>query len=112
MDRRDFLALSTFFTGVALTPSIFGKAIAAEQLQDAIDIAVKKRLADAALGAQRHGLAVAQVGQVGGVARQAVDLRQRGRQGLQEQRCRKGGQGGAAPTGVENRHAPYDAAFR
>jgi TldD protein len=51
MDRRDFLALSSFFAGTALTPSIFGKAIAAEQLQDGIDIAVKKRLADAALGA-------------------------------------------------------------
>ena len=51
MDRRDFLALSTFFTGVALTPSVFGKAIAADQLQDAIDVAVKKRLADAALAA-------------------------------------------------------------
>lgn len=51
MDRRDFLALSTFFAGATLTPSIFGKAIAAEQLQDAIDIAVKKRLADAALAA-------------------------------------------------------------
>ena len=51
MDRRDFLALSSLFAGATLTPSFFGKAIAADQLQDAIDIAVKKRLADTALAA-------------------------------------------------------------
>ena len=51
MDRRDFLALSSLFAGATVAPSFFGKVIAAEQLQDGIDIAVKKRFADAALGA-------------------------------------------------------------
>ncbi len=77
MDRRDFLALSTFFTGVALTPSIFGKAIAAEQLQDAIDIAVKKRLADAALGAATAAGASYCDVRVGRYLRQFVITRER-----------------------------------
>jgi TldD protein len=77
VDRRDFLALSTFFTGVALTPSIFGKAIAAEQLQDAIDIAVKKRLADAALGAATAAGASYCDVRVGRYLRQFVITRER-----------------------------------
>ncbi|GAA0756082.1 TldD protein [Erythromicrobium ramosum] len=77
MDRRDFLALSTFFTGMALTPSIFGKAIAAEQLQDAIDIAVKKRLADAALGAATAAGASYCDVRVGRYLRQFVITRER-----------------------------------
>ena len=51
MHRRDFLALSSLGLGGAMLPSLFGKAIAAEQLLGTMDVAVKKRLADAALNA-------------------------------------------------------------
>ncbi|WP_086607132.1 TldD/PmbA family protein [Erythrobacter donghaensis] len=77
MDRRDFLALSTFFTGAALSPSIFGKAIAAEQLQDRIDIAVKKSLADAALAAATSAGASYCDVRVGRYLRQFVITRER-----------------------------------
>ncbi len=50
MLRRDFLALSGAVGSLAM-PMPFGRAIAAEDLGSRIDIAVKKRLADAALGA-------------------------------------------------------------
>ena len=52
MLRRDFLGLGSLGVGGLLAPSFFGKAIAAEALVDGrIDVAVKKMLADAALGA-------------------------------------------------------------
>ncbi|GGE03028.1 TldD protein [Polymorphobacter glacialis] len=51
MLRRDFLAITGAIAGGLAIPSAFGKAIAAEDLQGGIDIAVKKRLADAALAA-------------------------------------------------------------
>jgi len=51
LHRRDFLALSSLGLGGAMLPSLFGKAIAAEQLLGTMDVAVKKRLADAALNA-------------------------------------------------------------
>ncbi len=51
MQRRDFLALTGLSVGGLMVPSFFGKAIAAEQLQSTLDIAFKKRLADAALAA-------------------------------------------------------------
>ena len=38
-----------------LVPGFMGRAIAAEQLGDPIEVAVKKRLADAALGAAKQG---------------------------------------------------------
>lgn len=77
MDRRDFLALSSMFTGAALAPSFFGKVIAAEQLQDAIDVAVKKRLADAALSAaSAAGASYCDV-RVGRYLRQFVITRER-----------------------------------
>ena len=56
MQRRDFLALTGLTAGGLIVPSFFGKVIAAEQLQSALDPALKKRLADAAL--QAHGLDV------------------------------------------------------
>ncbi|MCD9032344.1 TldD/PmbA family protein [Luteimonas sp. Y-2-2-4F] len=51
MQRRDFLALGGLGLGGLMVPSLFGRAIAAEELLTTLDVAVKKRLADAALGA-------------------------------------------------------------
>ena len=51
MDRRQFLAACGIGAGGALLPGFAGRAIAARQLSETIDIAVKKRLADAGLGA-------------------------------------------------------------
>lgn len=77
MDRRHFLAFSSFVTGAALTPAFFGKAIAQSQLQDAIDVAVKKRLADAALtAATAAGASYCDV-RVGRYLRQFVITRER-----------------------------------
>jgi TldD protein len=77
LDRRDFLALSSMFTGAALAPSFFGKVIAAEQLEDAIDVAVKKRLADAALSAATAAGASYCDVRVGRYLRQFVITRER-----------------------------------
>jgi len=54
MQRRDFLTLTGLTAGGLLLPPFFGKAIAAEQLLDAIDPALKKRLADDAMNAARE----------------------------------------------------------
>ncbi len=51
MQRRDFLTLTGLSVGGLMVPSFLGKAIAAEQLQSTLDVAFKKRLADAALAA-------------------------------------------------------------
>ncbi|MEN5060857.1 TldD/PmbA family protein [Luteimonas sp. TWI1416] len=51
MHRRDFLALAGVGAGGLLLPAVFGKVIAAEQLLSALDVGVKKRLADAGLNA-------------------------------------------------------------
>ncbi|MFT4954661.1 MAG: TldD protein [Brevundimonas sp.] len=51
MDRRQFLAACGIGAGGALLPGFAGRAIAAQQLAETIDIAVKKRLADAGLTA-------------------------------------------------------------
>ncbi|MBX9882447.1 MAG: TldD/PmbA family protein [Sphingomonas sp.] len=51
MLRRDFLALSGLGLGASLLPAGWGRAIAAEALDSAIDPALKKRLADVALNA-------------------------------------------------------------
>ena len=51
MDRRQFLAACGIGAGGALLPGFAGRAIAAQQLSETIDIAVKKRLADAGLSA-------------------------------------------------------------
>src|SRR5690606_13531622 len=53
LQRRDFLALTGLTAGGLMVPSIFGKAIAAEQLLTTLDPALKKRLADDALNAAR-----------------------------------------------------------
>ncbi|MFT4255400.1 MAG: TldD/PmbA family protein [Pseudoxanthomonas sp.] len=54
MHRRDFLALGGLGLGGALLPGFLGKAIAAEQLLDTLDIGLKKKIADAALTAARQ----------------------------------------------------------
>jgi TldD protein len=51
LDRRQFLAACGIGAGGALLPGFAGKAIAAQQLVETIDLAVKKRLADAGLSA-------------------------------------------------------------
>lgn len=51
MDRRQFLAACGIGAGGALLPGFAGRAIAAQQLVETIDLAVKKRLADAGLSA-------------------------------------------------------------
>ena len=51
MDRRSFLAACGIGAGGLLLPGFSGRAIAASQLVETIDIAVKKRLADAGLSA-------------------------------------------------------------
>ena len=52
MLRRDFLAASGLVGGGFLLPSAFGRVVAAEALVDgAVPVEVKRRLADAALGA-------------------------------------------------------------
>ncbi len=51
MDRRSFLAACGIGAGGALLPSFVGRAIAAPQLVETIELAVKKRLADAGLSA-------------------------------------------------------------
>ena len=51
MDRRQFLAACGIGAGGALLPGFAGRVIAAQQLAETIDIAVKKRLADAGLSA-------------------------------------------------------------
>lgn len=77
MDRRHFLAFSSFVSGAALAPSLFGKAIAQSQLQDRIEIAVKKRLADAALAAATAAGASYCDVRVGRYLRQFVITRER-----------------------------------
>jgi TldD protein len=53
MDRRQFLALGGIGFGGLLIPSAFTRAIAAEELQSSLDVAIKKSLADAALAAAK-----------------------------------------------------------
>ncbi|MEO7936873.1 MAG: TldD/PmbA family protein, partial [Dokdonella sp.] len=52
MERRDFLKASGVGLGMLLAPA-YGRAIAAEELVTRIDVALKKRLADAAMTAAR-----------------------------------------------------------
>ena len=54
LDRRDFLACSGIGLGGLMLPSLFTRAIAAEELATTIDVARKKMLADAALAAARE----------------------------------------------------------
>lgn len=51
MHRRDFLAMTGLTAGTLLVPSLYGRAVAAEALQETIDVKVTKALADAGLNA-------------------------------------------------------------
>ncbi|QDX25630.1 TldD/PmbA family protein [Sphingomonas suaedae] len=82
MERRDFLAFSSFAAGAAVTPGFFGKAIAASALQDKIETVVKKRLADAALGAAKSAGATYCDVRVGRYLRQFVITRERNVQNI------------------------------
>ncbi|WP_426000189.1 TldD/PmbA family protein [Caulobacter sp. DWR1-3-2b1] len=53
MDRRQFLAACGIGAGGVLLPGFAGRAIAAEQLVERLDLEIKKRLADAALSAAK-----------------------------------------------------------
>ncbi len=53
MLRREFLTASGLAMGGGLLPGFMGRAIAAEELVSTLDVAVKKRLADAALNAAK-----------------------------------------------------------
>ena len=76
MQRRDFLALTGLTVGGLMVPSYFGKAIAAEQLQSTLDIALKKRLADAALAAAKQAGATYCDVRIGRYLRQFVITRE------------------------------------
>ena len=54
MDRRQFLTYGGMGVGALLVPAAFTRAIAAEELQSSMDLALKKSLADTALAAARE----------------------------------------------------------
>ncbi|HEU4773880.1 MAG TPA: TldD/PmbA family protein, partial [Lysobacter sp.] len=76
MQRREFLALTGLTAGGLLLPSFFGNAVAAEQLLETIDPALKKRLADDALTAAREAGATYCDVRIGRYLRQAVMTRE------------------------------------
>ncbi|WP_345295070.1 TldD/PmbA family protein [Luteimonas vadosa] len=76
MDRRDFLTIGGLGLGGLMLPSIFGRAIAAEELQSTLDVAMKKSLADAALGAARDAGASYTDVRIGRYLRQFVITRE------------------------------------
>ena len=77
MHRRDFLAASGLALGSGVLPTFLGRAIAAEELVSTIDVAVKKRLADAALNAARSAGASYCDVRVGRYLRQFVITREK-----------------------------------
>ncbi len=76
MHRRDFLAVSGLALGGGVLPPFLGRAIAAQELQSTIDVAVKKRLADAALNAAKSAGATYCDVRVGRYMRQFVITRE------------------------------------
>ncbi|MCP3734744.1 TldD/PmbA family protein [Sphingomonas sp. RP10(2022)] len=76
MHRRDFLAATGLAMGGGVLPSFLGRAIAAEELQSTLDVAVKKRLADAALNAAKSAGATYCDVRVGRYMRQFVITRE------------------------------------
>jgi TldD protein len=76
LQRREFLALTGLTAGGLLLPSFFGNAVAAEQLLETMDPALKKRLADDALSAAREAGATYCDVRIGRYLRQAVMTRE------------------------------------
>lgn len=81
MDRRQFLAACGIGAGGVLLPG-FGRAIAAEQLVETLDLAVKKRLADAAMSAAKAAGASYCDVRVGRYLRQFIQTREANVQGV------------------------------
>ena len=81
MDRRQFLAACGIGAGGVLLPG-FGRAIAAEQLVETIDVAVKKRMADAAMSAAKAAGASYCDVRVGRYLRQFIQTREANVQGV------------------------------
>lgn len=81
MDRRQFLAACGIGAGGVLLPG-FGRAIAAEQLVETLDVAVKKRLADAAMSAAKAAGASYCDVRVGRYLRQFIQTREANVQGV------------------------------
>lgn len=77
LHRRDFLAFGAMGVGGLVLPSMFGKVIAAEELTSAIDVAVKKALADAGMNAAKGAGASYCDVRVGRYLRQFVITRER-----------------------------------
>jgi len=76
LDRRQFLAACGIGAGGALLPGFAGRAVAAGQLVDTLDVAVKRRLADAGLSAAtRAGASYCDV-RVGRYMRQFIMTRE------------------------------------
>jgi TldD protein len=75
LHRRNFLALTGLGIGSGLIPGFLGRAIAAEELQGALDVGFKKGLADAALNAARSAGATYCDVRVGRYLRQFVITR-------------------------------------
>ncbi|MGY0612397.1 TldD/PmbA family protein [Luteimonas sp. A501] len=76
MDRRDFLTFSSIGLGGLMVPSLFTRAIAAEELATSIDVVRKKALADAALSAARESGATYADVRIGRYLRQFVVTRE------------------------------------
>ncbi|MCU6452459.1 TldD/PmbA family protein [Sphingomonas sp. A2-49] len=76
LHRRDFLAATGLALGGGVLPTFLGRAIAAEELQSTIDVALKKRLADAALNAAKSAGATYCDVRVGRYLRQFVITRE------------------------------------
>jgi TldD protein len=74
--RRDFLTLSGLGLGGLMAPSLFSRAIAAEELQSTLDLALKKSLSDVALAAARDAGASYTDVRVGRYLRQFVVTRE------------------------------------
>jgi TldD protein len=55
IDRRDFLKAVSAGAGALLLPPFYGRAIAAEALTSQLDVSLKKKLADVALGTAKKG---------------------------------------------------------
>ncbi|MFZ2994959.1 TldD/PmbA family protein [Sphingobium sp.] len=82
MHRRDFLAFGAMGMGSLALPAMFGRAIAAEELTSAIDVAVKKALADVAMNtAKSAGASYCDV-RIGRYLRQFVITRERNVQNI------------------------------